>query len=183
MPNELKKWRRRPLLSPLLFPLGAMVALVAIAVWLFDARTTTVIIAVNGAEMELPAGASGDANLSVSGKERAARLARMLAQAHAVDAVFAMETRRAQQTVLPLAEALGLSVNVIAQGAWGDFSKRIRREFSGRTVVVAGGSETLPALVAAVSDDAVTVADTAYDRLYVIFAPRLSRPRVVQLNY
>lgn len=114
MNRDLDKLRRRPFFFPLIVPLLVFVGVVAAAAWLFDARATTVVVIVRHAEAE--AGSDPDPALSVDGRERAARLAKMLSQARPVrgiDAIFSSEFRRSQQTVTPLSEMLALPLNVV----------------------------------------------------------------------
>ena len=144
--------RRRPFFFPLVLPVLLFIAVVAAAAWLFDARATTVVFVVRHAEVEV--GNDPDPPLSVDGRERAARLAKMLSQAQPVrglDAIFASEFRRAHQTVTPLSETLALPVNVVPSGAWSELAKRITRDHRGEYVLVAGNANAVPALVRALS--------------------------------
>src|SRR5262245_10213606 len=128
MDRNLGKMRRRPFFFPLLLPVLVFLALVGAAAWMFDARSTTVVFVVRHAETE--SGSDPDPNLSVDGKERAARLAKMLSQARpvrGVDAIFSSEFRRANQTVTPLSETLSLPVNVVPSATWDDLPRRITR--------------------------------------------------------
>jgi hypothetical protein len=89
MQRDLDKMRRRPFFFPLVLPVLLFIAVVAAAAWLFDARATTVVFVLRHAEVETAADA--DPDLSVEGRERAARLAKMLSQARPVrgiDAIF-----------------------------------------------------------------------------------------------
>jgi hypothetical protein len=99
MRTELNTLKRRPFLFPLLMPIAMMAIAVVAAVWVFDARATTVIVITRHAEVDVAA--DSDPNLTLAGKERAARLARVLAQLQtprAVDAIFAADTRRCRLT-------------------------------------------------------------------------------------
>ena len=184
MRKDLDTLKRRPFLFPLLMPIAMFAIAIVIAVWVFDARATTVIIVVRHAETETTADA--DPNLSLAGKERAARLARMLGQLQkprAVDAVFSADTHRSQQTVQPLAEALSLPINVVPPSAWDEFVSRIEREHRGEVVVVAGDPKSISPIIAALASESVSIADTEFGQLYVIFRPRLSRTRMLQFSY
>src|SRR5688500_13352079 len=88
MQRDLDKMRRRPFFFPLVLPVLLFIAVVAAAAWLFDARATTVVFVVRHAEVETPADA--DSDLSVEGRERAARLAKMLSQARPVRGIDAI---------------------------------------------------------------------------------------------
>jgi len=184
MEKELSKLKRRPFMFPLLLPLVVMAVAIMAAVWIWDMRATTVVIVVRHAEVE--PGVDPDPNLSLLGRERAARLARVLAKVqseHGVDAVFASEMRRTQQTVAPLAETLSLPINILPAAGWADLPERLVHEQRGKAVLVVGHSNTIPPLIQALSGESVTLADGEYDHLYIVFVPRLSRTRLLQLYY
>lgn len=176
--------RRRPFFFPLVLPVLVFIGLAVAAIWVLDTRATTVVIVVKHSEVENPADA--DPALSIDGRERAARLARMLSQARPVrgiDAIFASEFRRTQQTATPLSEALSLPVNVIPAAAWSSLPRRITRDHRGEYVLVAGSSTTVPELIEALSGERVTVREDEYDAMFVVFVPQFSKPKVVRIRY
>jgi phosphohistidine phosphatase SixA len=184
MDNDLGKWRRRPFLFPLIVPFLVLIAVLAVAVWLFDARASTVIVIVRHGEID--AAADADPGLSVDGRERAARLARMLSQAQPVrgiDAIFASELRRTQQTVIPLSEVLALPVNVVPSAGWAELPQKILREHRGEYVLVAGNANTIPALIRSLTGEQVALREDEYDAMFVVFAPQVSKRKVVRLRY
>jgi phosphohistidine phosphatase SixA len=184
MDKDLTQLRRRPFFFPLVLPLLLLGAVIAAGVWLFDARSSTVIVIVRHAEVE-PTGDT-DPALSVDGRERAARLARMLSQAQPVrgiDSIFASELRRTQQTVIPISEMLALPVNVVPSAAWGELPGKILREHRGEYVLVAGHSNTIPTLIKALTGEDVTIRDDEHDVMFIVFAPQVSKRKVVRLRY
>jgi phosphohistidine phosphatase SixA len=184
MDKDLGKLRRRPFLFPLIFPFLVLIAVVAVAVWLFDARASTVIVIVRHGEVET--GADADPGLSVDGRERAARLARMLSQAQPVrgiDTIFASELRRTQQTVTPLSEVLALPVNVLPSAAWTELPHKILREHRGEYVLVAGNANTIPQLIRALTGEQVSLREDEYDAMFIVFAPQVSKRKVVRVRY
>jgi phosphohistidine phosphatase SixA len=184
MQRDLDKMRRRPFFFPLVLPLLLFIALIWAAVWLFDARATTVVFVVRHAETE--SGADADPNLGVDGRERAARLARVLSQAQpvrGVDAIFASEFRRTHQTVTPLSETLALPVNLVPSAAWDGLAKRITREHRGEYVLVAGSANTVPQLVEELSGVEVTLREDEHDTMFIVFVPQISKTKVVRIRY
>jgi phosphohistidine phosphatase SixA len=184
MNRDLEKLRRRPFFFPLLFPVLVFVVVVAAAAWLFDARATTVIVVVRHAETEM--GADPDPGLSVDGRERAARLAKMLSQARparGIDAIFASELKRTQQTVAPLSETLALPLNVVPSATWNELPRRILRGHRGEFIVVSGNTTTIPPLVEALSGEKVQLRDDEYDAMFIVFAPQISKAKVVRVRY
>jgi phosphohistidine phosphatase SixA len=160
------------------------VAVVAAAAWVFDARATTVVIVVRHAEPET--GADPDPALSVDGRERAARLAKMLSQARPVrgiDSIFSSEFRRSQQTVTPLSETLALPLNIVPSATWGELPRKILRGHRGEHVLVSGSSNNVPALVQALSGEKVELRDDEYDAMFIVFVPQISKAKVVRIRY
>lgn len=184
MNQDLGKLRRRPFFLPLLFPVFVFIVVVVAAAWMFDARATTVVVVVRHAETE--PGTDPDPGLSVDGRERAARLARMLSQARparGVDAIFASELKRTQQTVAPLSETLALPLNVVPSATWDELPRRILRGHRGEYIVVSGNTNTVPVLVEALSGQKVELRDEEYDAMFIVFAPQISKSKVVRVRY
>jgi broad specificity phosphatase PhoE len=184
MEKELIKLKRRPFMFPLLLPVAVIAVAMVMAVWLWEMRAATIVIVVRNAEIET--GADPDPNLSLQGRERAARLARVLAKLQidrGVDAIFASESRRTQQTVAPLAEALSLPVNVVPAAGWSSFPDRLLHDQRGKVVLVVGHADALPAFIEEIGGDAVSVSDNDYDALFALFVPQLSKARTLRLVY
>jgi phosphohistidine phosphatase SixA len=184
MNRDLDRMRRRPFLFPLVVPVLVFIALLAAAIWFFDARATTVVVVVRHAEVE--AVSDPDPGLSVDGRERAARLAKMLSKAQpvrGVDAIFTSEFRRTQQTATPLSENLALPLNVIPAATWSSLPRKITRDHRGEYVLVAGSSNTIPPLIEALSGETITVREDEFDAMFIVFVPQFSRPKVVRLRY
>jgi phosphohistidine phosphatase SixA len=184
MNRDLDKMRRRPFFFPLVLPVLLFIALVGAAAWLFDARATTVVFVVRHAEVESVS--DPDPNLSVDGRERAARLARMLSQAQPVrgiDSIFASEYRRTHQTVTPLSETLALPVNLVPSATWNDLARRITRGHRGEYVLVCGSLNTVPQIVEALTGQTVTLREDEYDAMFMVFVPQISKKKVVRIRY
>jgi broad specificity phosphatase PhoE len=184
MNRDLDKLRRRPFFFPLVVPILVFIALIAAAAWIFDARATTVVVIVRHAETE--ASSDPDPGLSVDGRERAARLAKMLSEARPVrgiDAIFTSELRRTQQTVTPLSETLALPVSVVPTATWKDLPRRILRSHRGEYVLVAGHSNTVPSLIHALTGETVSLREDEYDAMFIVFVPQISKAKVVRIRY
>jgi phosphohistidine phosphatase SixA len=184
MNRDLDKMRRRPFFFPLVLPILLFVMLVAAAAWLFDARSTTVVFIVRHAETEVSN--DPDPSLSLDGRERAARLAKMLSQAQPVrgiDSIFASEYRRTHQTVTPLSEVLALPVNLVPSATWTDLAKRITRSHRGEYVLVCGNANTVPQIVRALTGQTVTLREDEYDTMFIAFVPQISKKKVIRVRY
>ena len=185
MQKSLSQLKRKPLFLPLLIPVLLAIVGIGAAAWFFDARSTTVVIVVRHAEAE-SSDNDPDPGLSVDGKERAARLARVLSKAkpeRAVDAVYATEFRRTQQTVGPIAETLGLPVTVVPASTWTKLGQRIHTDNRGQFVVACGTAAAIPIFIKAMTGQPVSIADEEYDSLFIIFLPQISKPKVIKLRY
>jgi phosphohistidine phosphatase SixA len=184
MKRDLDRMRRRPFFFPLVVPVLVFIGLLAVAVWVFDARATTVVVVVRHAEID--AVTDADPGLSVDGRERAAKLAKMLSQARPVrgiDAIFTSEFRRTQQTATPLSETLALPLNVVPAATWSSLPRKITREHRGEYVLVAGSNNTLPALIESLSGETVAIREDEFDAMFVVFVPQFSKPKVVRIRY
>jgi phosphohistidine phosphatase SixA len=184
MQRDLDKMRRRPFFFPLALPILLFILFLAAAAWLFDARATTVVFVVRHAEVE--GAADPDPELSLDGRERAARLAKMLVNAQpvrGVDAIFASEYRRTHQTATPLSESLALPVNLVPTATWGELAHRITRGHRGEYVLVVGSSNTVPQLVQALSGETVAMRNDEYDTMFIVFVPQISKAKVVRIRY
>ena len=123
--------------------------------------------------------ANGDAHdpsLSDAGRKRALALARLLGHA-GVTQLYASEYRRAQETLAPLAEQVGHKVEVVRASDSARLLESLSNAPSGSVCVVAGHSNTIPALIEALggrADDLVAtpqgpqLRESEYDRAFVV---------------
>ena len=184
MSESAVRVRRRPHLAPILLPLLALVAAGAGVFWLGTSARTTVVIVLKHAEPATEP--RGDPDLSPAGEARAAGLGDFLADALAggrVDYLYAGDTRRAQQTALPIANRFGLPVNLLAPGEWEGLASRLRSDHRGRTVVVVGYDSTVPNLVAQLAGEGGRVSEAADGVAYVVVIPSPGSTRLFQLRY
>lgn len=184
MADPLTRLRRRPLLTPLLIPLLAVIAAGAGVFWLGTWARTTVVILVRHAEAAVST--TGDPDLSPAGERRAALLGETVADllgGEKVDYLFAADTRRAQQTAAAVANQFGLPVNLIAGSDWDGLATRIKREHRGETVLVVGYATTIPAVVNQLSATTVTLDEDEFDSIFVVVMPSPGRTRVLRLRY
>ena len=179
--------RRRTFLAPLwLLALGGILMLAA-AVFYWNSATTTTIVLVRHAEKQI--GTISDAPLSPQGEIRAARLAQMFGDAEAfgrVTQIYVTDTRRTQQTAAGLAQRLGVApVIVDGKTSSSELARRVLRENRGGLAIVVGHSNTVPQIVAELTDtDAVpAIGDEEFDTMYVVTVPTIGRASVLRLKY
>jgi broad specificity phosphatase PhoE len=126
-------------------------------------QPATVVYLVRHAEK---ADDSRDPALSPAGVVRAERLARMLVDA-GITQVWSTDFQRTRATAGPIAAQLGLTIAIYDGAKLAELAEQLRST-PGRHLVV-GHSNTTPALVRLLGADPGTpIADTEYDRFYVV---------------
>ena len=133
------------------------------------AELPTTVIAVRHAEKA--AGQGKDPHLTEAGRARAAALADLLPESAAIGALYSSEFHRTRETLAPLAERTGLAIRTVPAAETDDRLSVdfLRAEHPGRIVVVAGHSNTIPALVEALTGVPTPELDeSVYDALWVV---------------
>src|SRR6184192_3133602 len=121
-----------------------------------------------------------DVDLSPAGQARAQELARIFGDA-GISAIYATQYKRTQETVKPLADRLGLPVNVVDAKKTGDLLTQIRAQHSGQTVFVAGHNNTVPEIIAALGGPKYPeIPLSEYDTLYLVTVYRTGKAKVVK---
>ncbi|NOT29315.1 MAG: histidine phosphatase family protein [Planctomycetes bacterium] len=135
-----------------------------------------------------------DPSLSERGRERAQALAELLARA-GVKRLVASEYRRTQETLAPLAAALGIAIESTPAREFEALATSLSETPAGATVVVAGHSNTVPLLAARLGAALGDVLDgpqgpaldeQEYDRMFVLTLPPAGSalaPSVLELAY
>lgn len=131
-----------------------------------------------GGGMNTPA---TDPPLSAAGNERAARLAAMLRSAD-IRSIFTTEFVRTRQTAAPTAQALHLEpVAIPANDPAAVTAKALAAKGN---VLIVGHSNTVPDVLKRLGvKDAMTIADTEFDNLFVVVRPESGEPTLVRLRY
>lgn len=184
MRKEYASLRRRPLLAPVWLAALAGILVVAAAIWFIGAASTTTVLVMRHAEKA--AYPADDPLLSAAGEARAQALAVQFGGAPpglGIDAVYVSEFRRTQETVRPLVNRLGIPMIVVPAAQPDVVAKRARTEYRGGRVLIVGHSNTVPAIVEALSGDEVPeMQDTEYGIVYVVAVPRFSRAAVTRFQ-
>jgi len=180
--TERRKRRRRRRIQ-------IIVVYTAIAVglaWFFESQATTTVIFVRHAEKALLP--EGDPALSPAGERRVAELTRQLVDADVVagiDAVYSTPFRRTEETVRPVAEALGLTVHSYDPTNTEEIMERIVKEHKGKIILVVGHSNTVPALIGnmGASKKVPDIAENEYDNIYIVSIPWFGKTKTIRLRY
>lgn len=132
---------------------------------------TTVILVRHAERATEPA---NDPVITPAGEQRAQALAAALKDA-GVQAIVTTQFQRTRLTAKPLADALGLAAEVVeARGATHpqEVARTVLSRHAGKTVVVVGHSNTVPAIAAALGAPGPgEIADTTYDNLFIVTVP------------
>jgi broad specificity phosphatase PhoE len=150
---------------------------------------TTTIILVRHAEEDRSKGQI--IPLTDAGSARAKELARVL-QNVKIDAIFSSDTERTKSTARPIAETRGLTPNVYAYKEYSDlqpFVDSIVKKYRGKTVLISGHSDDVPAMVSMLRKDFGTgenvrvIDKPVYDNLFIVFVPTNGKTVVLNLKY
>ena len=161
----------RAIAKTLLFALAFILAAVANGA----AQTTTVLLVRHAEKVDN----SADAALSDAGMARAHSLIEAT-KAHDIAAVYTTQFQRTRQTAAHLASARKITpIALDASLTPADVAQRIKTH-TGRTVLVVGHSNTVPAIIRALGGpDIGMIPDAEYDNLYVV---RIAADGTVKLD-
>lgn len=177
---EPKSGFRTVLVFSMLF--AVLGAVVVFAYWTTFRRPVTTVIVIRHAEKKIEPD-NPDPDLSPAGQARAQELVRMFGDA-GINAIYATQYKRTQQTVKPLADKLGLPINQVNSKNTAELVARIRAENSGQTVFIAGHNNSAPEIVAALGGPTFPIIpETEFDNLYIVTVYRTGKAKVVKLKY
>ena len=145
-------------------------------------RPVTTIILVRHAE-KITDPNNPDVDLSTAGQARAQEIARVFGDA-GINAIYATQYKRTQETVKPLSEKIGVPVTIVNSKSTADLLAQIRAQHSGQTIFVAGHNNTVPEVIAALGGPQYPIIpETEYDNLYLVTVYRTGKAKVVKMKY
>jgi 2,3-bisphosphoglycerate-dependent phosphoglycerate mutase len=145
-------------------------------------RPVTTVLIVRHAEKVIDPN-NPDVDLSPAGQARAQELVRVLGGS-GINAIYATQFKRTQQTVKPLADKLGLPVSQVNSKNTSELVGLIRSQHSGQIIFVAGHNNTVPEIIAALGGPTLPIIpETEFDNLYVVTIYRTGKAKVVKLKY
>jgi broad specificity phosphatase PhoE len=157
-------------------------AVVVFAYFSTFSRPVTTVILVRHAEKNIEP-SNPDPDLSPNGFARAQEIARVFGEA-GVNAIYATQFKRTQQTVKPLSDQTGVPVTVLEANQTDQLVNRLQTTHRGQTVFIAGHNNTVPAVVSALSgEDFPVIPESEYDNLYIVTIYRFGKAKVVKLKY
>ncbi len=159
--------------------LGAVIIFAYLATF---SRPITTIILVRHAEKNIEPN-NPDPDLSPAGEARAQELARMFSNA-GVNAIYATEYKRTQETVKPLADRLGLTVSLVDAKDTPELLKQILTNHRGQTIFVSGHNNTVPELATALGGEKLPlIPESEFDNMFIVTVYRFGRAKVVKIKY
>jgi phosphohistidine phosphatase SixA len=165
----------------------SLLALVFVAVIVFGyfstfLRPVTTVIIVRHAEKNIEPN-NPDPDLSSAGQARAQEIARMFGDS-GVQAIYATQYKRTQQTVAPLANRLGLSVSSIDAKQSAELTRRILSNNRGQTVFIAGHNNTVPEIVNILSgENFPIIPESEFDNMFIVTMYRFGKAKVLKVKY
>jgi len=157
-------------------------AVIVFAYFSSFARPVTTVIIVRHAEKNIEPN-NPDPDLSPAGQARAQEIARMFGDA-GVQAIYATQYKRTQQTVTPLASRLGLPVVSVDAKQSSELTRRILSNNRGQTVFVAGHNNTAPEIVNLLSgENYPQIPESEYDNMYIVTIYRFGKAKVLKVKY
>jgi len=145
-------------------------------------RPLSTIILVRHAEKKIEPN-NPDPDLTTEGGARAQEIARMFGDA-GINAIYATQFKRTQQTVKPLSDRIGVAPTILDAKQTDELFNRLLTNHRGQTVFIAGHNNTVPALVSALSGETYgVIPESEYDNLYVVTIYRFGKAKVLKMKY
>jgi 2,3-bisphosphoglycerate-dependent phosphoglycerate mutase len=145
--------------------------------WFYKTTPTSVFLVRHADRLETD-------GLNTAGFVRADELARVLDEAD-VDAIYSSNFNRTQQTVAPLATALGISTTIYDHNDLPGLADLIRNNHKGQTVVIVGHSNTVGPTIGAlgITNAPGDLPHDEFDHLYLVTLSRHAFPKLTKMEY
>lgn len=184
VPSQPKRRRRR---IRIVSVIGYVLLVFGLA-WFFEQRLPTTVILVRHAETDATMAEGGDPPLNAEGRVRAEALANFLADIdvyEGVDAIYASPRLRTQQTAEPLAQRLGLDIQVEDQEDYGRFVRHVLRDHKRDIVLVVSHSNLIGAIVDELHghQNVPPIAADEFDNVYIVTVPAYGKVKTLRLHY
>ena len=102
-----------------------------------------------------------------------------------VDAIYVSPALRNRLTAAPLAERLGITATVVPADDPKGLARKALREHTGGRVLIIGHTDTVPQIVAALSDNSAIpeIGDEEYGTMYIVTVPKIGNANLLRLHY
>lgn len=164
--------------------LGYVLIVIGFA-WYLESRLPTTIMFVRHAEAAI---GDDDPPLSAAGRARADVLAdfvRDIDVLSGVDAIYASEFRRTQETAAAVAKRLDLDVQVANHAEIEDFMRQVQRDHRGDIVLVVSHSNLIGPLIAELHghQSVPEIGENDFDNFYIVTIPLYGKVKTLRLHY
>lgn len=155
--------------------------------WFFDSQATTTILFVRHTDTDVFA--QGDnPGLNAQGLARAEDLADFVQDIDViagVDAIYASEFKRTQQTAAAIARRLELEVDIGNPYEVEPFMADVLREHKGEIVLIVTHSDAIAPLIEELhgSKNVPEIAADEYDNFYIVTIPSFGKVKTLRLHY
>ncbi len=171
-----------------LLPIAGFIVTCLGLAWFFESQATTTLIFVRHTDTVVTPSETSDPPLSESGFERAGLLADVLEDIDViagVDAIYASNSQRTQQTAANLAGRLGLEVRLADPYDVEPFMAQVLREHKGEIVLVVTQGDILAPLVEELhgSKNLPPIEGDEYGNLYIVTIPWFGKVKTLRLHY
>jgi broad specificity phosphatase PhoE len=185
LPSSMDRRRRRRRLR--LIPLVGYTFVALGLAYFFEQRPSTTVVFVRHAETET-ADLAADPPLSARGRQRAEVLADFLDDIDVVtgvNAIYASDRRRTQETAAPLAARLKLEVAIEDHYDVDGFMRRMLRDHGGEIVLIVSHDDTIAPLVDELhgSKNLPKLGPDNFDELYIVTIPWYGKVKTLRLHY
>lgn len=156
--------------------LASYVTIAFALAWYFNSQATTTVLFVRHAETIAGESLQEDPSLSAIGRFRAAELVRFLGSIDVyagVDAIYASESKRAMETVEPLAKHLTVDTRPAKTYEVELFAKQLIEDHKGQIILLAIDANEISPLIAELHghQSIPSIAADEYDNLYIVTVP------------
>jgi phosphohistidine phosphatase SixA len=157
-------------------------AVVVFAYFSTFSRPLTTVILVRHAEKKIEP-ENPDPDLTSEGIARAQEIARVFGDA-GINAIYATQYKRTQQTVKPLADRIHVPVTLLDSKDRDELVNRLQTTHRGQTIFIAGHSNSVPKIVSALSNEEFPeIPENEYDNLFIVTIYRFGKAKVTKLKY
>jgi 2,3-bisphosphoglycerate-dependent phosphoglycerate mutase len=185
MTDDSRKRRRR---RRRIIASAAFLTISLTLAWIFESQSTTTVIFVRYADVNVDTGDNANPGLNPAGQIRAEELVRVVGDIDviaSVDAIFATQFRKTQETAEPLAKSLQMPVQVIDAENVRGLTDLILQEYKGKIVLVITNRKALPQLIQRFhgSKNLPEIEDDEFDNLYIVSIPWYGKVKTLRLKY
>lgn len=122
-------------------------------------------------------------NLSEIGQQRAKKLAKTLKNA-SINAIYATEFARTQETAKPLSEIINIPIKIIEANSTDKLVNEIQDKHKGENILIVGHSNTLPSIIEKLGNIKIQeINENEYNNLFILNISKNDRAKLLSLKY